>query len=507
MKEHIDISFWNRGIVRCDCGKEMPFSQKDGLNMIKCTACGNSSFVPYKISKFWLYRPLGGGGMGAVYKAITEDGQIFCAVKVLPRHKRNDPEFIKNLLVEIHAAEKFGAHKNLVKLIAAGKSPEGEYFMATEFIDGERLDRYVQERHQLTEREAFSIICQIFEAEKHICACGYLFRDLKPENVMIQKDGTARLFDYGLCKPIGEEQQSAIGSSVTDSDQIEGSPYYLPPERIVGATEGEYSEIYSMGMLFFYMLAGRTYYSESEINDIVVKHLTAIRIVSTGPHLRNCRSKIVTTIDKMIQRNPNSRFPDFASLDAAFKEIQKDLAGDSARDSGIKSKPETKTDDKYYDTTAGEQFPLPKNAKFAIVACVGAIILFSVAYIFFSLYSSIQKNKKIQRLRTETAKMLDIPENVAPPTMSKEEIEKIVAQKTDERMATLKDSIVEFDERGVIEKICKKLKIERFSEKKPLKSIAELKAEAENLIRKKAEEEFSKAILPFDSKKATEEII
>jgi len=314
-----DVGAFASGRIKCECGKDTIFDSSQGLELVKCP-CGKSSFIPKKISNLWLYMPLGGGGMGAVYKAITEDKKIVCAVKILPRSQRDNPEFIKNLLAEINAAQKFGTHKNLCKIINAGQA-DGEYFMATEFIDGERLDRYVSSHHQLPEREAFSIMRQILDAEKQIVSCGYLFRDLKPENIMVEKNGNIRLFDYGLCKEIST--LSDAGNQA--EDQIEGSPFYLPPERIVGATEGEYSEIYSMGMLFFYMLAGRTYYSEAEVNDLVGKHLTAIRIVSTAPHLSNCNSKTISTIDRMIQRKPNMRMASLSVLDEAFKEIEEEF--------------------------------------------------------------------------------------------------------------------------------------------------------------------------------------
>jgi len=128
-----------------------------------------------------------------------------------------------------------------------------KYFIVTEFVHGDRLDMLVESRKQIPEKEAVKIILEIIEAEMHIIQSGYLFRDLKPENIIIDRTGTVKLFDYGLCVTLHD---AANHENITD--ELNGSPVLHPPERIVGAPEGEYSEIYSLGMVLFYMLAGRT---------------------------------------------------------------------------------------------------------------------------------------------------------------------------------------------------------------------------------------------------------
>ncbi len=489
----LDIGLLIAGKLRCDCGNEIPFDKSQTLELVKCSYCGKTTFVPMKISRFWLYMPLGGGGMGAVYKAISEDMKTICAVKILPRDKKTNQDFIKNLLSEINAAEKLGYHKNLVKLIDAGYS-DNEYFMATEFIDGERLDRYLESRYQLTEREALGIMSQVLEAEKHIVGCGFLFRDLKPENIMIGKNKSIKLFDYGLC--MGIEQVSGQHQA---SDQVEGSPYYMPPERIVGASEGEFSEIYSMGMLFFYMLSGKTYYSEAEINDLVAKHLTAIRINSTGAHIRNCSLKTISTIDKMIQRNPNSRFHDLASLETAFKEIESSLNSDEPSAGGQQARREV----------VGEpvgRLDKKKTAKFAGIAGLSVIALIVLLIVAGMIMRSARQTKIRREITLGIASMLGVPPDVLPPDIGPEELKKMISEKTDAKIAELRKDVVPFDEVAAQKEICERLKIGKFIRKKPDKTVAELEKMLKKQVDQLAEQEIQKELRPFDENKAENEI-
>ncbi len=486
-----DISLWKKGLQKCDsCSKDFPFDEGHGLEMSRCPHCGAGNFTPLKISSFYLFAPLGGGGMGAVYKAFSEDISCICAVKILPRAKRNDHEFIKNLLAEISAAERFGSHPNLPRLISAGDCG-GEHFMACEFIEGERLDRLVESRKQLTEREALSIMKQILEAEKHIRNCGYLFRDLKPENIIVSKDSKVKLFDYGLCLEL-----TKLSASVQErSDQLEGSPFYLPPERIVGASEGEYSEIYSMGMLFFFMLSGRTYYSESEINDLVVKHLTAIRIVSAAHHLRGFHSKTISTIDRMIQRNPNSRHPDFASLEKSLDEIGEELDKDISKQGHTGGIPSL-----VHMEAATPKLKLP-NKKTIYAFGLAMIVLLASMLVYFtvsSIMKSIAERERRNALLIETAKELGIPPDVPEPDMSEPEIRKLADEKCAERMAEIMKSIMPFDEAEETKKICASLGIGQFARKKPDKTIKELKSEIQRQIKAQSEAESSRRIKHFD---------
>jgi serine/threonine-protein kinase len=153
---------------------------------------------------------------------------------------------------------------------------------------------------------------QILSAEQHMYNKGFIFRDLKPQNIMIDKNGNAKLFDFGLAMSIDE----ALNNT---SNQIQGSPYYLPPERIVGTGESQHSEIYSLGMVMFHVLAKTPYYSADDIKTLVSKHVVSLRVnqvKSKLPHKTN--PKLVGVIEKMIARLPENRY-------ATYKEVAGEL--------------------------------------------------------------------------------------------------------------------------------------------------------------------------------------
>ena len=227
-KKENPLPVFTQGAFICaKCGKYIPLAGYTPLGMGQCSSCGSPNFIPQRISKFWLFYPLGGGGMGAVYKAYHEDyPDQFFAVKVLPRDKKADPELIQNLLSETETVANLGQHPCIIYSVANG-CEDGEYFLATQFIEGERLDKRIERMKTLPEYEVLLIGLRLLSAEAHIYNQGYLFRDMKPENVMITEIEGAYLYDYGICVTVEE--------GLNDGGEfVEGSPFYMPPERLSG---------------------------------------------------------------------------------------------------------------------------------------------------------------------------------------------------------------------------------------------------------------------------------
>ena len=299
------------------CGKTIAWDKV--LQASPCPACGNMLYYPMTIRNYILYKPLGGGGVGHVFKSYRMVTRQKYAVKILQRSKKDDSHYIRNFLREAHAGITVGDHKNLIKIAEYGYD-RGEFYVVMPFIEGERLDIYIQRKKYISEQRAVNIILQIIEAEIHISQRGFLYRDLKPENIILERNGNIRMFDYGLCI----RKNDALAQEFTPDD-FEGSPLYIPPERIVGASEGEYSEIYSLGMILFHMLKGRPYFSETEINDIITRHVSSFRILSVKGYLKNCSKELVSIIDKMIARKPDMRYPDFQPLKKDLEAISKEL--------------------------------------------------------------------------------------------------------------------------------------------------------------------------------------
>jgi len=256
------------------------------------------------------------------YTVVTDpydNEELGFAVKVLPRDRKNDTYLIEALLTEAKICWQLGDHQHLNKVIDFGRF-NNEYYAVFEYIEGTRLDLIIDSPIKRPEKQVILWGMQVLSAEQHMFDKGFLFRDLKPQNIMIDKNGNVKLFDFGLAMPI----DNALNDS---SDQIQGSPYYMPPERIVGAGESQHSEIYSLGMVLFHILAKQPYYSAEDIKSLVTKHVVSLRvntIRSKLPHLTN--SKLIAVIEKMIARVPERRYLTYKDAAAELFKIYKEAA-------------------------------------------------------------------------------------------------------------------------------------------------------------------------------------
>ncbi len=180
--------------------------------------------------------------------------------------------------------------------------------MATQFISGERLDKRIERLGTLDDIEVILIALRLLAAETHIYNCGYLFRDLKPENVLITEDDGAFLYDYGICIKVED--------GVNDTaEYVEGSPFYMPPERLSGEGERANSEIYSLGMILYHALAGKTYFSASELKQLARQLTRSVRISSIEGKMKKVTDDIAKIIDKMIKREPERRYQHFIEVE------------------------------------------------------------------------------------------------------------------------------------------------------------------------------------------------
>ena len=303
------------GHVPCQqCSFEIPMKGLQELRMVECPACKAINFVPMQVGRFWLFEPLGGGGMGSVYRALSADTlDRHFAVKVLSRVEKTKPANIHALLNEARIGKVIGDHPCLVKCVDSG-CENGEYYSAMELVEGERLDKSIDRLGRLPEQQVLQIALHILAAEQHIYKCGYLYRDLKPENIIINNEGYAILFDYGLCMP----REDAMHPK---DEFVSGSPYYLPPERLLGKGEDASSEIYSLGMVIYYALSGQTYFDADEVEALAKRHVSKVRL-SVSSKLRDFREDLVALLTKMIRQERDERFQSFHSVARAVRAIQ-----------------------------------------------------------------------------------------------------------------------------------------------------------------------------------------
>ena len=293
------------------CNHLFDFGQSVPLSVTSCSKCGEENFVPKKLGPFWLYRFCGDGGMGRVYQAICSlvPGTEF-AVKVLNENNRLNSEMVEGLRRESEITSFFNEHPNSVKTVEFDHD-EDIYYMAMEYIDGFTIDQIIEQKGKFTEKETVKYILDLLSIIEYIYSKGYLYRDLKPQNAMINEADELILLDYGICLP----KDAAVDDSFED---VEGSPHFLPPERLTGEGEDIRSEIYSIGMLMFYMLTGETYFKGNDIQEIAEMHVTAERRENLADELPHISEELVRLIDKMTRQKKRRRAQDLGEVKAVL---------------------------------------------------------------------------------------------------------------------------------------------------------------------------------------------
>lgn len=296
-----------QGVYTCpSCHAPNEVGHLAPLSTGSCSKCGQKFFMPRRINDFYLFEEIGSGGMGSVYKAVSEryPGRTL-AVKLLSRQKGENALNVQALLNEARISSLFRDSQYLAACLDHGFD-DGEYYTVMNFVEGERLDLLIERLGRVPEAELVALVRHLLAAEQHIWRCGYLYRDMKPENIIVNPEGYAVLFDFGLCLP----RRDALNNA---GEYITGSPYYLPPERLLGQPEDARSEIYSLGMVMYYALTGRTYYNADEINALAKRHIGGLRIISAAK-MEGISKPLADILTAMIQQEPDKRPASFLQL-------------------------------------------------------------------------------------------------------------------------------------------------------------------------------------------------
>jgi len=290
------------------CGNDVDISQCYALTMQHCPSCDELFLVPMKIEDWWVCQPLGGGGMGAVYLGRhTQNPELRAAVKVLQQSEEVNQVFLDMLIQEADIASKFGKHPLLAQVYAYGHE-NNEAYMIMEFIEGERFDKLIDNTAGvgINEELAMYYLLDMLSALEYMFQCGYLYRDLKPENIIVKTDGFVTLVDYGLCMTINDAWYN-------ESEDIMGSPLYMPPERIRGDGEDFRADLYALGMVIFHAMNGAPYFSQTELMKIVQRQWGGLR-VQTKFKLPKANPKVIDLVDRLIKVDRDDRFQSYHDI-------------------------------------------------------------------------------------------------------------------------------------------------------------------------------------------------
>ncbi|MBQ6397130.1 MAG: Stk1 family PASTA domain-containing Ser/Thr kinase [Oscillospiraceae bacterium] len=215
--------------------------------------------------RYEILETIGEGGMAIVFRALDHRLNRYVAVKIMREEMAKDEEFRRRFCAESHAVAML-SNPNIVSVYDVSHSDERE-FIVMELISGITLKQYMDKKGALDWKEVVHFSKQITRALAHAHERGIIHRDIKPQNIMLLRDGTLKVADFGI---------AALENEVYENNgQTIGSIHYIAPEQARGLSPDARSDIYSLGVVMYEMLSGRLPYTGDTLAEIAVKHMNA----------------------------------------------------------------------------------------------------------------------------------------------------------------------------------------------------------------------------------------
>ena len=233
----------------------------------------SDSLIGKSIGSYLVQKMLDRGGMGTVYLAFDNDLRRQAALKFLHNDLVSDSGKVLRFKQEARAASALN-HHNILTIYEIGETEDGKHFIATEFVDGETL-RTLMTRKPSTLDEALDVAAEIASALVASHAAGIVHRDIKPENIMLRRDGYVKVLDFGLAKLVDAEDRRKEDSTLVDTAPgiIIGTVRYMSPEQVRGLDVDERTDIWSLGVVLYELLAGEAPFTGTTKSDMIASIL------------------------------------------------------------------------------------------------------------------------------------------------------------------------------------------------------------------------------------------
>ena len=252
--------------------------------------------------RYEILEKIGTGGMSDVYRAKDHKLNRMVAMKILRQEFAENENFVSKFRTEAQAAAGL-MHPNIVNVYDVGDE-NGVYYIVMELVDGITLKKYIEEKNRLTVREAVSITIQVAMGLEAAHRNNVIHRDIKPQNIMISREGKVKVTDFGIAK-------AATSNTITSN--VMGSVHYTSPEQARGGYSDAKSDIYSLGVTLFEMLTGRVPFNGDTTVAIAIKH-----IQEPIPSVRKYVPDIPLSVEKIVlkccQKSPDRRYQSASEL-------------------------------------------------------------------------------------------------------------------------------------------------------------------------------------------------
>lgn len=296
---------------------------------------GDLSKVPVELAEHPRYRVqkvIGRGGMGIVYKAEHRMMQRPVALKVINRRFIANSEAIERFHQEVRAAAQL-SHPNIVGAFDAEQAGN-LHFLVMEYVEGKSLAQWVQQRGPLTIVQACNATRQICQGLQHAHERGMTHRDIKPQNLMLAKNGKIKILDFGLAR--FEREQIAVSptapteSELTAFGTLLGTPDYMAPEQATDARLADArSDIFSLGSTLYFLLTGRSPFEAGSFTAMISKGVQREMVPLTSLR-KDLPKELVTIVERMMALKPSERFASVVDVAEALTPFGRGEKGSSA---------------------------------------------------------------------------------------------------------------------------------------------------------------------------------
>lgn len=271
----------------------------------------------YRIGRYWVTGHLGKGGMGRVYRAFDEALDREVAIKTLTGEGTLDPESRQRFEREARAAAKL-QHPNIVTVFELGED-RGSPFIAMELLPGIDLEALLRSGEPLLLAEKLDIVAQVCRGLAYAHEHGVVHRDVKPSNIRLLDNGTAKIMDFGIAKLAG-------GSGLTKSGMMVGTVHYMSPEQVRGRGLDGRSDVFSLGVILYELLAGQKPFRGEAATDILFKivHEPPLPIDPEGAAAADLSPRLRETVAQALAKDPEQRFPSAAAMADAIAAVREE---------------------------------------------------------------------------------------------------------------------------------------------------------------------------------------
>jgi len=267
------------------------------------------------LNRYELLEKIGEGGMGIVFKAKCHLLNRFVAVKILKAEFVNDKDFVDRFKREANSVASL-SHPNIVNVHDVGEE-DNVSFIVMEYINGKTLKQVIKEDVRLSFEKTIDIALQIARALECAHKHNIIHRDIKPDNILITEDNIVKITDFGIAKIVDS-------TTMTNSNKVIGSVHYFSPEQAKGSSVDGRTDIYSLGIVMYEMVAGRVPYEAENSISVAVMH---IQVLAIPPKeiIKDIPESINQVILKALEKEPSNRFQTATEMAEVLNEIKEDF--------------------------------------------------------------------------------------------------------------------------------------------------------------------------------------